>query len=394
MVSYETFVQHFHTKSNSKTFNTFLKNAHVLTYNKSIIPLRDYIKNKNISIEDLKIIYDHIIDREQYLYRFYRKSLQIPENIHIEDTPMPSTKLDNNQKINYKNVVRNMFWLEIFKNTKSGFDNILSFLVVLENLYLKEIIDYKILTPSAISYIKKGRIGSVLSSFYFRASIMSPYLVYSLAISVLYKNLHKDEYAKVFTPTLGWCSYFYGFAETHRLERYTGIDVIPIVCKKTKLFAEKLYPNISTEIICSPSEDVNGGTKHKGQYNIVFFSPPYFKLELYQGRMQSTERYKSYDEWLSNYWEKTIKLCHFVLRKDGILCYILSGYGSEDVRKDSNIKGGGENESSVSEYNLIKDMNDITKKYFKFIKMYNMYNKNVNSTKHAKTNEKIIIFKK
>jgi hypothetical protein len=139
---------------------------------------------------------------------------------------------------------------------------------------------------------------------------------------------------------------------------------------------------------------VNAGTKHKGQYNIVFFSPPYFKLEIYQGRMQSTERYKSYDEWLSNYWEKTIKLCHFVLRKDGILCYILSGYGSEDVRKDSKIKGGGENVSSDSEYNLIKDMNDITKKYFKFVKMYNMYNKNVNSTKHAKTNEKIIIFKK
>ena len=192
MVSYETFVQHFHTKSNSKTFNTFMKNAQVLTYNKTILPLHDYIKNKNINIDDLKFIYHHIIDREQYLYRFYRKSLEIPTNMHIEDPPMPSTKLDNNQKINYKNVVRNMFWLEIFKNTKSGFDNILSFLIVLENLYLKEIIDYKILTPSAISYIRKGRIGSVLSSFYFRASIMSPYLVYSLAISVLYKYLHEN----------------------------------------------------------------------------------------------------------------------------------------------------------------------------------------------------------
>jgi hypothetical protein len=146
--------------------------------------------------------------------------------------------------------------------------------------------------------------------------------------------------------------------------------------------------------VCSPSEDVFMNSSfvksHREQYNIVFFSPPYFKLELYEGRMQSTSRYENYHEWLSEYWEKTVQLSHLVLEKNGIMCYILSGYGSGEVRNEKNI---GQVEGGNG-FNLIKDMNDITKKYFKFVKIYNMYNKNVNSTKHARTNEKIILFQK
>ena len=458
MVSYETFVSHFSTqttkndyssersvekdtlvvaskekcnveKMKSKTFKSFLKNANVLSSNQTLIPLTQYIKNKKVTLDDIKYIYFHICEREQYLERFYKKSLEIPENIHITIPPMPAGKLDNNQKINYKNVIRNMFWLEILKKTKSGFPNILSFFDVLENLYKEEIIDYKLLTPSAISYIRDGRIGSVFSSFYFRASIMNPYLVYSLAKSVLYKYLFSNfastsfpqnsfsstlrsekslKFAKVFTPTLGWGSYLYGFAETECLYSYTGIDVIPSVCKKTFQFAKKIYPSVFTQIICCPSEDLLKNSafikKHKEQYNIVFFSPPYFKLELYEGKLQSTNRYSNYQDWLLNYWEKTVQLSFLVLEKGGVMCYILSGYGSEDVRKEENF-GGGVNKNSPnfstlhsvngsSSVNLIKDMNNITKKYFTFVKMYNMYNKNVHSTKHANTNEKIIVFYK
>ena len=46
------------------------------------------------------------------------------------------------------------------------------------------------------------------------------------------------------------------------------------------------------------------------------------------------------------------------------------------------------------EFNLNKDMNLITKKYFKFVKSITMYNKNANMTQHRETNETIFIFKK
>ena len=82
-------------------------------------------------------------------------------------------------------MIRNIHYEDILKNTYSGIENNPTFMKVLYDLYINRIIDYKILTPSAIHYIMDGRIGSVFSSFYFRASIMNPYLVYSLNKSLL-----------------------------------------------------------------------------------------------------------------------------------------------------------------------------------------------------------------
>ena len=88
-------------------------------------------------------------------------------------------------------------------------------------------------------------------------------------------------------------------------------------------------------------------TKYKNHFDIVFFSPPYYELEMYPGENQSTTTYKNYNEWLVGYWSKTIDICHYVLQKGGKLCYILSS-------------GGGENTSA----DILKDMNEITKKRF------------------------------
>jgi tRNA1(Val) A37 N6-methylase TrmN6 len=116
---------------------------------------------------------------------------------------------------------------------------------------------------------------------------------------------------------------------------------------------------------------------YRGHFDVVFFSPPYYRLELYEGKQQSTEKYKTYKEWLDNYWEKTVQLCHHVLEKNGRLCYILSGYGSQNTNE---------------QYDLLKDMNAITKKYFVFKSQQPMYNKNVNVTSHKEAAEKIMIF--
>jgi len=188
---------------------------------------------------------------------------------------------------------------------------------------------------------------------------------------------------KIFTPTLGWSSYCYGFLECPQVLEYVGTDVIPQVCKKTKELAQIVAPEKTTTIYCKPSEDLFESSEFMKQYrahfDVVFFSPPYYKLEMYEGGDQSTERYKTYEEWLAGYWEKTIQLCHHVLEKHGKLCYILSGYGSENTKE---------------QYDLLGDMNNITKKYFKFHSQQPMYNKNVNVTKHRETGEQIMVFVK
>jgi tRNA1(Val) A37 N6-methylase TrmN6 len=117
----------------------------------------------------------------------------------------------------------------------------------------------------------------------------------------------------------------------------------------------------------------------RNHFDVVFFSPPYYRLELYPGKEQSTTQYKTYEEWLDKYWEATIKLCYFVLKPGGKMCYILSGYGSENT---GNV------------YDLLKDMNKVSAKYFILKSSQPMYNKNVNSTNHRETNEKIMVYVK
>ena len=362
------------------TFTEFLNVAKV-KIGDNIETLKEYMNRKDIDKSKIKMLYENIINREDYLTRFYNLSLRIPlrvttNDIQIITPPMKNKEINNNIELKYKNIIRNMHYIDILKNTQSGIENNMTYMNMLKDLYLHSIIDYKLLTPSAIHYMQNGRIGSVFSSFYFRASIMNPYLVYSLNQSLL-------KGTKIFTPTLGWTSYCYGFLECPNVNEYVGVDVMPNVCKKTIEFANEFYPNKQTKIYCQPSEKLAKSktfkSKYREHFDVVFFSPPYYRLELYDSENQSTDTYKSYDDWLKGYWEETIKLCHYVLENNGKLCYILSGYGSQNTNE---------------EYDLLGDMNKITKKYFNLRSQQPMYNKDVHVTKHKETAEKIMIFTK
>jgi len=379
------------SKHNKETVTDFIQTAQVRLGDK-LKPLKEYMKDKDIPREDIKLLFENIQNRNEYLTRFYNLSLSIqPDKFHMNEIePMKNKEMNNNEKTVYKNIIRNLHFEDILKNTKSGIENNPTFLDMLSDLYLRNIIDYKILTPSARHYIKEGRLGSVFSSYYFRASIMNPYLVYSLNKSVLHGT-------KIFTPTLGWSSYCYGFLECPDVIEYVGTDVIPSVCEKTKEFSKMLEKQkdskTSTTIYCKPSEDLFKSksflTKYREHFDLVFFSPPYYRLELYEENKknsenkQSTNKYETYEEWLEKYWEKTIQLCHHVLESNGKLCYILSGYGSDNTKE---------------QYDLLGDMNAITKKYFKLKSIQPMYNKDIYVTQNKDTNdtkkEQIMIFTK
>ena len=375
-VSLKDFLDIFKSPNKNDTFDKFYNKAKVRSGNK-LTKLSDYVTSKNINMDDMRLLHTHIKQRDEYLTRFYTMSLRINETkIHNVLKPMKINELDNNKEPLCKNVIRSMHMIDILQNTKSGIENIPTYMDVLKDIYLKNILDYKILTPSSLFYMNNGRLGSVFSSYYFRASIMNPYLVYSLNHRLL-------KGTKIFTPTLGWSSYSYGFLECPMVTEYVGTDVIPSVCTKTKQFAKEYYGDKSVKIYCKPSEDLmklsSFTNKYKNYFDVVFFSPPYYRLELYEGKDQSTEKYKTYEEWLHKYWEQTIKMCEYVLQPGGRLCYIVSGYGSE---------------KTTNNLNLVDDMNKITNKYFTYKRTLPMYNKNVHVTKHKETGEQIILFVK
>ena len=356
-------------------FTEFLNKAKV-RLGSQLRPLKEYMKAKNIKMDDIKTLYENIQDRNEYLTRFYNLSLSVRPAKLSEERAMKNKAFDNNAQSLYKNIIRNLHYLDILQNTKSGIENNPTYMDMLLELYKDYVIDYKILTPSSLFYMNEGRLGSVFSSYYFRASILNPYLIFSLNHSLL-------KGTRIFTPTLGWSSYSYGFLECPMVLEYVGTDVIPSVCQKTKELAKYVAPHKSVDIYCKPSEDLLKSpafmTKYREHFDVVFFSPPYYRLELYDSKQQSTDRYTTYEGWLAGYWERTIQLSQHVLQKGGKLCYILSGYGSDNTK---------------DQYDLLGDMNAITKKYFKLHSQQPMYNKNVHVTKHRETGEQIMIFTK
>lgn len=373
IIQLDEFLNIFSNNNDKQKYTEFKENA-IVKIGKNERKLTEYMKSKNIANNDIKTLFEHIKKRNEYLTRFYNMSLRVKDANY--PSPMKNNMMNNNEQPLYKNIIRNIHWKDILQNTKSGIENIPTYMDVLKDLYLKNIIDYKILTPSSLFYMKEGRLGSVFSSYYFRASIMNPYLVYSLNKSLL-------KGTKIFTPTLGWTSYCHGFLECSEVTEYVGTDVIPNVCKVTKQFAKEHSPDKIVDIYCKPSEKLlktkSFLDKYENHFDVVFFSPPYYDLELYDGDNQSTTKYKDYDTWLEKYWEATVQLCKHVLQPGGRLCYILSGYGSDNT---------------TNKYDLVEDMNKITKKYFKLKSKQPMYNKDVHVTKHKETDEQIMLFTK
>lgn len=351
----------------------FLNDFKVYSYG-VIIPLKQYLEQLKTTrnIDPLINMYNN---RKQLLINFYNTSLKISSKPLDEYDEFGKNKFLNHRPRNAKNIIRNMFLKEILYDTESNIHNMIPYLRMLDLLINNKIIEYRLLTPSVLKLFESGHIGNTLSGIYFRASIMNPYIVYTI-----YKQLAPNA-KHILTPTLGWGSYINGFLETGQIKSYTGIDVIPDVCRKVSTYYKNKYPETNITIICKPSEDIWNNKelrdKLKNKMDLVFFSPPYWKLELYKGGEQSTDRYTTYKEWLEGYWHNTIKLCNTSLKKGGIMIYIISGYGAE------------------KEYiNLEDDMNNITKKYFKDRGYYPVINTNVGFTSHRKTNESIFVWEK
>lgn len=349
------------------TYSVFLSKAMVISNNGKTYPFKDLI-NKKISKEISKLYYKIIvIDKNKYLSDFYNRNLQIFTN---EDIPLC---MNNKKYPKYKNPIRNLYYKEILSETLTIQPNIRPYLDVIIDLYKYYTIDYKLVTPSIIQMIVKNNFSSMLSGLYFRASIMNPIIPYSL-------SLHLKDKSRVLSPTLGWSSYLSGFLYNNNIIEYVGIDVIKKVCNTSEKIANK--HNLPNKIYCKPSEELYKDSqfmkKYSNYFDYVFFSPPYYELELYKGKNQSTNKYKTYEEWLNKYWDKTIKLCYKCLKANRVMIYIISGYRINNKLID-----------------LDKDMNTISiANGFKLIKQINMSGTNVGFTKHKKYQETAYVFYK
>jgi len=89
--------------------------------------------------------------------------------------------------------------------------------------------------------------------------------------------------------------------------------------KDKNLLFDKIY---TLETFCTPSEVMD--TVIKKKYDHIISCPPYYDLEIYgASEHQSTDLYKTYPDWLENYWRKTVIASKNLLNDDGVFSFVM-----------------------------------------------------------------------
>lgn len=323
--TFEEFLQKF-TKFSSVTNKTILV---VDWLNK--LPETDYRSN---NVEYLQAIYDFLwLDHIHVLKEWFFEHAEFKE-----DTVLRFKSYNNivqNKEINgrYYNhagrVVRNLFYKNIYLETKKSNTDTNSVLDFFIEFYLNNRTERHLLIPSMIETIKnKDTHGLfiVLLGTHCKASIFNPY-TYSYILNTIIKG------DKLLCPVMSWCSPVVALHNSSYSE-LVGIDVIPKVCSK----ATELHDYYNSQknifedeklakIYCCPSEKIdiqhNFIYQYENYFDTVFFSPPYYDVEQYEGGEQSWESFKTYEEWLEGYWRPTVELCYATLKNNGVFSFVI-----------------------------------------------------------------------
>ena len=316
------------------------------------------------------------------------------------DQPLPGLSLQKNDLS--RKMVRNLNYLDILHNTSvtNTCKSKTSFWQTLINVYNQLELEDRFFAPSSIGLFLREKSGNTINynNFFYlfqqyqpKASILNPY-----TINWILKNLFSGK--KLFTPVLSWVSYLIAFMHSD-WDHYVGVDVMQSVCNRTQFlfdyYKKTIKPTLkiqteidrlnrkSIDLYCQPSEsllyDDQFISKYNDYFDAILLCPPYFNMEIYPQGQQSIDLYPNYDDWLTHYFEDTVALCHFVLKKGKRFGFIINNYVS--LKKD--------------EYPLIQDLNLIALKYFKLVGAYNLLNRvSPLRVNHKKRTEMLFLYEK
>ena len=143
----------------------------------------------------------------------------------------------------------------------------------------------------------------------------------------------------------GWGDRLAGFYASETGEYYLGIDPRKenhSIYKEQSEFYNKhlgfFEHEKKSDFICEPAEDVDL-SKYENFFDIAFTSPPYFNVERYSyDDTQSWVRYKTIDEWNSQFLHKAIDNMWPTLKTGGKLCINISDVNAGSGGKKSWLK--------------------------------------------------------
>lgn len=185
----------------------------------------------------------------------------------------------------------------------------------------------------------------------------------------------------LFAPVMGWNAYQTAFYSS-KFKNFIATDVIPDVvdngrllhdeymAHKDKSFFELAEKNV--DLYLCPSEQLarkhDFDVKYANRIDAVLFSPPYFDLEIYDSEDQSFTNFPNYNDWLTGYWEETVKLCCKVMKHGARFGFVISNY-----------RNANKQVTTISE-----DMRDVVAKHLTLVDHYKVQWSAMGGSRQAK----------
>lgn len=168
--------------------------------------------------------------------------------------------------------------------------------------------------PKLHGTLQNSKIGDDKAKLHLRKYVASQFRPTSA------KCLYEVYGAKVvFDPCMGWGDRLNAALATRNVKTYYGLDV------NQYLFLDyqnqkRLNPRKQVVTILDPAEKHD----HIMKYDFVFTSPPYYKIEKYDGLWSSHKQYTTFDSWLKNFLFKMLENTFKNLKAGGTMMINIS----------------------------------------------------------------------
>ena len=128
-------------------------------------------------------------------------------------------------------------------------------------------------------------------------------------------NDYCPEDSIVLDPSAGWGDRMQGAAASSKVRKYIGIDPNEDLYTGYSQIAELVKDDLIVEILPHGSEVLPYTDKES--VDLVFTSPPYWDLEIYnKSSSQSVSLFSSYESWLNGFLYETIDRTYYRLKKN------------------------------------------------------------------------------
>ena len=301
-----------------------------------------------------------VVDREEALTHWFRKYVELtkgleeylrPPNLDLLDDATGTFLAFKHSK--HGRICKNIN-MESFYNTRKLYAKDSEYVLgLMKAMFQKFHIRNSLVSPAFFDHMcRSGGYDSFWFDFMIganRPSIFNPVAYLSMMNRLFSGNT-------LFAPVMGWNSYQLAFYGSSSFGHFISTDVIPSVVDNGRRLHEEwsksskgLFGNDKTiDLYCCPSEKLNErhdfSSKYRDSVDAVLFSPPYYELEIYDGGEQSILSHPTYSEWLTGYWEETVKLCCSVMRKKARFGFVISNY----VDKNKNMTNISEDMRNIA----------------------------------------------